>query len=286
MRYFSYNENKQHGTLNFPVACYSVDSKQSPYVMPLHWHREWELIYVTAGEIDFIINGSHCTAGSGDVILMGSGALHSATSEACAFQCLNFGLHELVLNVLSVREAFRLFYRNVYLPRTHYTPSDGEICSIVREIFAAFDDTHSESFCRMSALGNVFRLFAYILEQKYYSENSENTSDAAQRIKQLKPVIEYIEMHFSEEIRLVTLCEMIGMNKNYFCRFFYSLTKQTPMNYVTYYRVEQAANMLLATDMSVTDVAFRCGFNDTGYFIKCFKKIKGVTPKQFQLHEG
>lgn len=284
MHYFSYNESKQHGTLNFPVAHYFVDSSHTPYTMPLHWHKEWELIYVTDGKMDFIINGEHIVADAGDVILMPDATLHSASAEACAFQCLNFGLHELVLNVLSVRDAFRFFYRNIYIPRTHYTAADGNICDIVREIFSAFGKEHSENYCRMSTLGNITRLFACILEQKYYSENSGNRSDTADKINQLKPVLEYIETHFSEDIKLTTLAKLVGMNENYFCRFFHSLTQQTPINYVAHYRIEQAANMLTATDLSVTEIAFRCGFNDTGYFIKSFKKIKGCTPKQFQLH--
>jgi AraC-like DNA-binding protein len=283
MHYFSYNENKQHGTLNFPVAYYFVDSRQSPYAMPLHWHKEWELIYVTEGRLTFVINGEQLSACAGEVILMGGGTLHSAVSESCAYQCLNFGLHELVLNVFSVREAFRLFYRNIYRPRMHYTSEDGEICGIARELFAAFDEGRSENFCRMSTLGNIARLFAYILENKYYSESSENPSDAEEKINQLKPIIEYIEAHFYEEIKLEALSKIVGMNENYFCRFFYSLTQQTPISYVAHYRIEQAANMLLATNMSVTEIAFRCGFNDAGYFIKSFKKIKGCTPKQFRL---
>jgi AraC-like DNA-binding protein len=283
MHYFSYNENKQHGTLNFPVAYYFVDSKQSPYSMPLHWHKEWELIYIVSGKLSFIINGQNLSANEGDVILMCGGDLHSASSNACAYQCLNFGLHELVLNVLSVREAFRLFYRNVYIPRTHYAADDGEICSIVREIFSAFGGDCSENFRRMSTLGNVTRLFAYILENKCYSESSDSTSSAHDKINLLKPVIEYIETHFSEEIKLATLSKIIGMNENYFCRLFYSLTQQTPINYVTHYRIEQASNMLLATSQNVTEIAFRCGFNDAGYFIKTFKKIKGYTPKQFRM---
>ena len=284
MHYFSYNENKQHGTLNFPVAYYFVESNQSAYTMPLHWHKEWELIYVTDGKIDFIINGEHIPALAGDVILMPGATLHSASAESCAFKCLNFGLYELVLNVLSVRDAFRFFYRNIYIPRTHYTPDDGNICNIVREIFSAFGDNYSEHFCRMSTLGNITRLFAYILKERYYSENTGTISDASDKTSQLKPVLEYIEAHFSEDIKLSTLSKIVGMNENYFCRFFRSLTKQTPINYVSHYRIEQAANMLTATNLSVTEIAFRCGFNDTGYFIKSFKKIKGCTPKQFQLH--
>ncbi|MBO7187220.1 MAG: helix-turn-helix transcriptional regulator [Clostridia bacterium] len=283
MHYFSYIEKKQHGTLNFPVAYYFVDSKNLPYSMPLHWHKEWELIYVTKGTIDFIINGEHIPAIAGDVILFGGGTLHSAISDSCTYQCLNFELHELVLNVLSVREPFRLFYRNFYRPLIHYTPKNSDICKIAHELFSAFSDNHSEHFCRMSTLGNLTRLFAYILEKEYYTKNTENTANAVDKINQLKPVLEYIELHFSEEIKLKTLSQIIGMNENYFCKFFFLLIRQTPMNYLTHYRIEQASNMLLSTNISVTDVAFRCGFNDTGYFIKTFKKIKGCTPKQFQL---
>ena len=112
MHYFSYNENKKHGTINFPVAYYSIESKQSPYSMPLHWHKEWELIRVNEGEMEFKIDGEDYVATAGDVLLLRSGILHSATSCACRCECLDFDLHELVLNVLSVREPFRLFYRN------------------------------------------------------------------------------------------------------------------------------------------------------------------------------
>ena len=37
----------------------------------------------------------------------------------------------------------------------------------------------------------------------------------------------------------------------------------------------------LSTDLSVTDIAINCGFNDVSYFIKTFKKYKGITPKQY-----
>jgi AraC-like DNA-binding protein len=95
-------------------------------------------------------------------------------------------------------------------------------------------------------------------------------------------VLEYVETHFSEPITLDALAKIVGMNPKYFCRFFSSITQQTPMNYVNYYRIEQAVNLLNNTNMSVTEVGLECGFNDTGHFVKTFKKYKGITPKQFQ----
>ncbi len=279
MHFFSYNENKKHGTINFPVAYYRIESTGALYTMPLHWHKEWELLYVREGEMRFMINSREYVAKEGDVLLLHGGALHSATAENCCVECLNFDLHELVLNVLSVREPFRLFYRSTYTPFFHFSTGYEEIREIVEELFSAFCPERSENYRRLSTLGNISRLFALILERGYYTEG--RAESASERINALKPVLEYIEAHFSEEIKLSLLAEMVGMNTNYFCRFFQSLTQQTPMSYVNGYRIEQAANMLLATNLSVTEVAFRCGFNDAGYFIKAFKRIKGCTPGQF-----
>lgn len=284
MHYFSYNENKKHGTINFPVAYYHIESKQAPYAMPLHWHREWELIRINEGEMLFIINGAECKTKAGDVLLLRSGLLHSATSDGCCCECLDFDLHELVLNVLSVREPFRLFYRNRYIPRMHYTSTDTKICEITDEIFSAFSENREESFQRLSTLGNISRMFAYILNFHEYTEATEEFLSASDKNDILKKVLEYIEAHFCEDIRLSLLADVAGMNQNYFCRFFHSFTQQTPMNYVNYYRIEQAANMLLATNLSVTEIAFLCGFNDTGYFTKAFKRLKGCTPKQFKAN--
>ena len=46
--------------------------------------------------------------------------------------------------------------------------------------------------------------------------------------------------------------------------------------------IEKAAAKLLSTDESVTDIAYSCGFNDLSYFIKVFKDLKGISPKQFR----
>ena len=72
------------------------------------------------------------------------------------------------------------------------------------------------------------------------------------------------------------------MSPKYFCRFFRTITQQTPMDYVNYYRIERAARLLSSADWSVTAVGLECGFNDSSYFVKAFKKYKGITPKQYQ----
>jgi len=202
--------------------------------------------------------------------------------DHCVYECLNFDLDALYANVKSVREYLRPFIRNKLLPTAYFPSYFPGIHSIVDGLLFAFRSGKEESLCRLMTLGNISRLFAVLLENRFYIENSGNTSDVVSKITQLKPVLEYVEIHYSEQITLDELAKIVNMNPKYFCRFFHSITQQTPMNYVNYYRIEQATNLLNSTNLSVTEVGLECGFNDTGHFVKSFKKRKGITPKQYQ----
>ena len=282
MHYFSYNENKQHGTSDFPVAYYYVNQEHPSYTMPFHWHREWEIIRVLEGTLSLSVDGHEIIAMKDDILLLREGILHGGTPLDCVYECFNFDLDSLFANVRSVRDYLRPFFRNHFLPTIHYPNCAPDVYPIVDELLSVFQDDTPESFRRLITLSNISRLFAILLQKGYYTENTKTSSDTTDRIAQLKPVLEYIETHFSENLSLTELSGIIGMNPKYFCRFFSSLTRQTPMNYVNYYRIEQAATMLSTTNMTVTEIGMECGFNDTCHFVKTFKKQKGLTPKQYQ----
>lgn len=94
-------------------------------------------------------------------------------------------------------------------------------------------------------------------------------------------VITLIENEYQNPLTLDDLSKASGMSPKYFCRFFHEMINKTPIEYLNYYRIEIACEKLLATELSITEIALNCGFNDVSYFIKTFKKHKGVTPKQY-----
>lgn len=282
MHFFSYNEKKQHGSPEFPVAYYYVDEEHPRYNMPFHFHKEWEIIHILRGNFLISIDGKEYTAKENDILLLQEGMLHGGTPQNCIYQCFNFDLHVLFSGIPSVRNFIRPFYQNTLLPMIYYPDRQPDIYPIVNELLSVFRNDMPEDFQRLMTLGNISRLFAVLLEKHFYTENNEDVSDIFIKIARLKPVFEYIETHFSTPLSLTELAKIIGMNPRYFCRFFSSITHQTPMDYVNYYRIEQAANMLCNTEMTVTDVGLECGYNDTCHFIKTFKKYKNITPKQYQ----
>ena len=73
------------------------------------------------------------------------------------------------------------------------------------------------------------------------------------------------------------------MNAKYFCRYFREMTHRTPIDYLNYYRIEQACFQLATSNSAVADIGMSCGFNDVSYFIKTFRKYKGMTPKKYLI---
>ena len=60
------------------------------------------------------------------------------------------------------------------------------------------------------------------------------------------------------------------------------MTGKPPIEYLNEYRIEKAVRKLRLTNLSITDIAFSCGFSDLSYFIKTFKKTKGVSPGKYR----
>lgn len=98
---------------------------------------------------------------------------------------------------------------------------------------------------------------------------------------ELKTVLNYIALHYSDHISLNDLADCVHMNPNYFCRFFKTMTQKSPTAYLNYYRIECACEKLCTGNDSVLNIALDCGFSDANYFIKVFKKLKGCTPLQY-----
>ena len=84
MKFSEYREQKTHGTKSFPLEYYFVDENHPQYVMPLHWHSEFEVLRVNRGRLAVYLNNEVYDLGEGDVIFIPSGTLHRGEPKDCA----------------------------------------------------------------------------------------------------------------------------------------------------------------------------------------------------------
>ena len=279
MKYIKYREAKEHGTFDFPMEFYHVGPAHPRYEMSYHWHIEYEVIRVLKGELLMTIGEDEFTAKSGDIIFIKGGLLHGGIPKNCLYECIVYNLDSLMTASPAGERLLKKVSSNSIEIYDHFPSGDRELLRITDRMFGHMK-TRAEGH-ELTVIGAFYEFFGYILEHSLYKEAQSISAKDGQRIEHLKNVIATIEEHYDECITLDDLARAAGMNSKYFCRYFREMTHRTPIDYLNYYRIEQACFKLATSNNSVAEIGMSCGFNDESYFIKTFKKYKGVTPKKY-----
>ena len=92
----------------------------------------------------------------------------------------------------------------------------------------------------------------------------------------------YIDQHYSEAISLEEIAKAVKANKYYLAHVFKNKTGFSPLHYVSRRRLGEAQNLLINTDMSITQIAATVGYNNSNYFQNIFRRYMGMTPGYYR----
>lgn len=137
--------------------------------------------------------------------------------------------------------------------------------------------TNTLSGYTMKNIKNARKEISNALINSYVEKQSEDVK-SIKVSKTLEPAIEYIYKNKSEHITAHKIAKICHLSTSYFSRLF---TKETGENfsiYVSRLKIEWSKTLLEETDMTINEISEELGFNESGYFIKVFKKYEGVTP--------
>ena len=131
------------------------------------------------------------------------------------------------------------------------------------------------------SLANV--LAVHLLRHVSAPRRPERGRDGVLPRGRLRAVVEYIEEHLDGGPSLAQLAAVVGLNPYHFARQFKRATGLPPHQYVIMRRVERAKQLLQGGDCSLAEVAARAGFSGQSVFCHHFKRLLGVTPRQFRM---
>jgi AraC-like DNA-binding protein len=116
-------------------------------------------------------------------------------------------------------------------------------------------------------------LSSFISDKKY----SDNEG------RRMSAVLEFTMNHFQKEISLETISQEAAMTKNAFCKYFKKRTNKTYITFLNELRIEEASKLLqVEKDLSISEIAEACGFQNISNFNRKFRQIKGKTPRDFR----
>ena len=98
----------------------------------------------------------------------------------------------------------------------------------------------------------------------------------------IQKVIAYIESDISTDLTLKTFAKYLNMNASYLSTLFSKEVGMTLSEYVQNSRIFHAKKLLLGTDLPIKSISEQCGFSDTHYFSRIFRKIEGTSPNTYR----
>jgi AraC family transcriptional regulator len=98
----------------------------------------------------------------------------------------------------------------------------------------------------------------------------------------LRRVIDYIQDHLAEDLSLTGMADIAAMSPHHFSRAFKAATGTSPLQYVLGKRIELAKLLLKTTQLPVSEICFRTGYQDVSRFGQHFKRATGTTPAKYR----
>ena len=232
--------------------------------------------------------------GSGQRIFVGDTALFVEKNDLLVLN--QFEIHKLERYNKFIEECYVLRVQPRFLIMNSTKKSDLTSCFYDRERFERKVNLSKDKISTLVGILNSIKgndgfgddilveteiIKAVVLVNRFLIKKVGQAAEVLYRSNIIiESVMKYVNENLSSDINLDDISKMNYISKNHLCRVFKKHTGTTLISYITSRRISEAKKFL-SEGYDVKDTCEKCGFNDYSHFIKTFKKIVGVPPKQY-----
>ncbi len=248
----------------------------------MHMHNLYEIMFIISDSGSCFVNDRIYEINKFNVFLFGDTDLHKVSvaedrdyERYILFFSPNI-LHTVFKEDVDLLRGYEIAKRN----REHqisFTQEQGlEFLSLLEKLEVS---SKKNNQTRMESILLLAEILSYVNDNIMKEFENKRYLKVYQH-KQITKVIEYVNIHYTEDVGLQSISTIFFINKSYLCRLFKKETGFQLSEYITYRRMTYAIE-LLRKGLSIVAVAELCGFHSDTYFITIFKKNFGITPKKY-----
>ena len=272
---------------NFPYLVLNVINgnvyPRNPGFRVMHWHEDIQFIYVLDGEIEVVTLETRTVLHKGDGIFINKNVVHLVDKiDACHYNSFIFPDYflrfyagspaEQIVSQMIGRKDFPIY------PIVN-TKENLPLLSTLQKLSSLEQNKTSlypyEVLSTLSILWLEFYRTVHISEKDTHQKNSQISNRMA-------IFLQYIELHYQEDITLELLSKSANVSKSECLRCFKTTLQTTPYKYLIEYRLSKAADLLKNTDMSIENITSETGFHHVSHFGKCFREKTGFSPSEYR----
>ena len=262
--HFEYTEGIQH---NMPV---------------FHYHDSYELFFQTMESRKMFYNGYAYQLNPGDVFFLRPYEIHrgeSVNENKYGRYVVNF-LDNHIRLLLSESE-YNLLLSRIGSGLYHLTEKQYEW--MLHTFQSLHISTEKTGFLSDKIVSSYIVQILYILKdaQFHTTENEPDIAHSEMR-PELITAIDYIHKNYQNDINLDQVAQRIHMSKYYFCRLFSNALDISFLDYLNKVRLAKVHQLLVETDLSISEIAKNTGFHSTAHLSRIFSSEYKMTPREFR----
>lgn len=286
----SLHEINRYADAAFPVGMYTVTKSEiipeGRGYMDLHWHEELQFTLVVKGTVEMQVDGRQYTLKEDQAIFINRNLLHVTNGLSDEGRYISINFPDKLLG----------FFAGSRMESDYVLPYTMNYCfpAIVFRAEVPWQKRILEELWQLREL--LFKrehMYEYKVSQKLVTiwmtlvANAEGCAGKpskgyVRKQERMRKMLSYIHENYMHHICLSDVAGEAGVSVGECCRCFRELVRESPNQYLLNYRILQAMEMLSRTELSITEIALRCGFNDTSHFIQYFKRKTDMTPGEFR----
>jgi AraC-like DNA-binding protein len=263
----------------YSYVAYRYATSAFPFLW--HYHPEYELTLILEGSGERMVGDSHEYFFPGDLVLLGPGLPHTWVSEMGSAAVVIQFSESFIAPILQYNECDRirqLLARSspgLSFPVTGL--GKGDLMASIMRLPA------SKGVGRITGLLDVLqtlagsRVVARPLASPYFQPALGKKTEG-----RIGKVFQYVHRHSGEHVALAEVAALINLSESAFCKFFKRTTGKTFSDYASDIRIGHACRLLAESDETITEIAYRTGFDSLTYFNRVFLRKKKMRPREFR----
>ena len=237
-----------------------------------HWHEFYEITYYPDAVGETVINNTVYPISPGTLILMTPLDFHAMDITANDQTCYKIYFLDNQFEVELAKElSDPIILHDVYENDFMYAVLN-ELCKIQKS-------GKVEEYTTAKLQEYLLKSLVIQILQRSGGATVHSKNASSNLVKQ---GITYITAHFADDPTLSEVADVLGVSPNYFSKIFKTVTDTSFQAYVTNLRIKYAKQLLVDSDLSVSEIATHSGFNTLSNFLRTFKTVCGTTPSEYR----
>ena len=256
---------------------------------PLHFHIEYELVYVVESYGIRYVGDSKEPFREDDLVLVGSQLPHTwqndeiftrnLKSHIVKAVIIQFG-HDFVNMINQCHEFYQV--GELIKESQRGLSFTTESCNEVKNMLLQLPDI-PDHFEKVLLVLRILNQLAKSKNYRHLASLSFQNMNKEQSITKIIDTIKHISVNYQDKLTLSEIANRFSMSTTAFCNYFKRKTGKTLICYINEIRISQACRLLISSEKNITEIAFECGFNNISNFNRIFKSITGKTPREYRL---